>query len=90
MSHTVHNKVKLLARVRRLKGQMEAIERALEAELGCADVLQLVASVRGAMNGLTAELMEDHIRHHVLEPSSDADRRRGGDELVEILGTYLN
>lgn len=89
MCHTIQNKSKLLARVRRLKGQMEAIERALEAELGCADVLQLVASVRGAMNGLTAELMEDHIRHHVLEPSSDAGRRRGGEELIEILGTYL-
>lgn len=89
MSHTVQNKTKLLARVRRLKGQMEAIERALEAELGCADVLQLVASVRGAMNGLTAELMEDHIRHHVLEPASKAERRRGGEELIEILGTYL-
>lgn len=89
MSNTIQNKSKLLARVRRLKGQMEAIERALEAELGCADVLQLVASVRGAMNGLTAELMEDHIRHHVLEPSSDADRQRGGEELIEILRTYL-
>ncbi len=89
MSHTIQNKAKLLARVRRLKGQMEAIERALEAELGCADVLQLVASVRGAMNGLTAELMEAHIRYHVLEPASEADRQRGGEELIEILGTYL-
>lgn len=89
MSHTIQNKARLLARVRRLKGQLEAIERGFEAELGCADILQLVASVRGAMNGLTAELMEDHIRHHVLEPTSDVDRRRGGEELIEILRTYL-
>lgn len=89
MSHTIENKTKLIARVRRLKGQMEAIERALEAERGCADVLQLVASVRGAMNGLTTELMEDHIRHHVLEPSDEKERRKGGDELITILGTYL-
>jgi len=68
---------------------MEAIERALDAELGCTEILQLVASVRGAMNGLTTELMEDHIRHHVLEPTSEAERRRGGEELIEILGTYL-
>lgn len=89
MSHTAHHKPKLLARVRRLKGQIDAIERALEGELGCTEVLQLVASIRGAMNGLTAELMADHIRHHVLEPETDVERRRGGEELIEILGTYL-
>jgi DNA-binding FrmR family transcriptional regulator len=89
MTHTISNKTKLLARVRRLKGQMEAIERALEAELGCAEVLQLIASVRGATNGLTIELMEDHIRHHVLEPSADVDRQHGGEELIDILGSYL-
>ena len=57
MSHTVQNKSKLLARVRRLKGQMEAIERALEAEVSCAEILNLAASVRGATNGLVVELL---------------------------------
>jgi DNA-binding FrmR family transcriptional regulator len=89
MSHTIENKSKLLARIRRLKGQVEAIERALEAERGCGEVLQLVASVRGAMNGLTTELMEDHIRHHVLEPANDSERRNGGEELIAILKSYL-
>jgi len=46
---------------------------ALEAELGCADVLMLVASVRGAVNGLTSELLEDHIRHHVVDPAHEKD-----------------
>ena len=73
MSHTVKDKPKLLARVRRIKGQAEAVERALEAELGCTDVLMLVASMRGALNGLTAELMEDHIRHHVVNPDAEPD-----------------
>ena len=50
MSHTIREKNKLLARVRRIRGQIEAVERALEAEIGCADVLQLIASVRGATN----------------------------------------
>ena len=49
MTHTIGNKNKLIARVRRIKGQVEAVERALEAELGCADVLMLVASLRGAV-----------------------------------------
>lgn len=89
MSHTIQDKAKLLARVRRIKGQVEAIERALESELGCADVLQLVASVRGAMNGLTAHLIEDHLQHHVVEPSQAMDRARGAEELIDVVRTYL-
>jgi DNA-binding FrmR family transcriptional regulator len=89
MSHTIEHKPKLLARVRRIKGQVEAIERALEAELGCADVLQLVASVRGAMNGLTAELVEHHIKGHVLESVDQAERERGAAELIDVIRTYL-
>jgi DNA-binding FrmR family transcriptional regulator len=91
MSHTVKDKAKLLGRIRRIRGQAEAVERALEAEIGCADVLMLVASMRGAINGLTAELMEDHIRHHVADPDRDpdADRARGAAELIEVVRTYL-
>jgi DNA-binding FrmR family transcriptional regulator len=91
MSHLVKDKSKLIARVRRIKGQAEAVERALDAELGCADVLMLVASMRGAINGLTAELMEEHIRHHVVNPDSeqDADRAKGAADLIEVVRTYL-
>lgn len=91
MSHVIKEKSKLLARVRRIKGQVEAVERALEAEIGCADVLQLVASVRGAVNGLTVELVEDHIRYHVVDPDHepDANRARGAAELIEVVRTYL-
>ena len=89
--HTVKDKAKLIARVRRIKGQAEALERALEAELGCADVLMLVASMRGAVNGLTAEVMEDHIRNHVVNPDTDSDseRAKGAAELIEVVRTYL-
>ncbi|QDM18739.1 metal/formaldehyde-sensitive transcriptional repressor [Tardiphaga sp. vice352] len=91
MAHTIKEKSKLLARVRRIKGQIEAVERALEAELGCGDVLQLVASVRGAVNGLTVELIEDHIVHHVVDPhrEPDAERARGASELIDVIRTYL-
>lgn len=89
MSHTVREKQKLLARVRRLKGQMEAIERALEAESPCADILNLVASVRGAVSGLTAELIEDHLHEHIVEAADDAARSRGAAELIEVVRTYL-
>jgi DNA-binding FrmR family transcriptional regulator len=91
MAHTIKNKSKLIARVHRIKGQVEAVERALEAEIGCADVLMLVASLRGAVQGLTAEVMEDHIRNHVVNPDTDADaeRARGATELIEVVRTYL-
>ncbi len=91
MSHTVKEKAKLLARVRRIKGQLEAVERALDAEKECGEVLQLVASVRGAINGLTVELIEDHIVHHVVDPhhEPDADRAKGAADLIEVVRTYL-
>ena len=91
MAHTIKNKSKLLARARRIRGQVAAVERALESELGCADVLMLVASVRGAVNGLMAELMEDHIRHHVVDPASepDAERAKGAAELIDVVRAYL-
>jgi len=89
MSHTQRQHDKLIARVRRIKGQLEGIERALEAQAPCAEVLRQLASARGAMSGLTAEVMEDHLREHVLEAPTDADRRQGGEELVEVMRSYL-
>jgi DNA-binding FrmR family transcriptional regulator len=89
--HTTKNKDKLLARVRRLKGQIEAVERSLEAEAPCGEVLNLVASIRGAVTGLTAELIEEHIREHVADPDHDDNpaRAQGAAELIEVVRTYL-
>lgn len=89
MSHTVKHKTKLLGRIRRLRGQMEAVERALEAEVPCTEVLNLVASIRGAVNGLTAELIEDHVREHVVSAPDDETRARAADELINVVRTYL-
>ncbi|HEY7779603.1 MAG TPA: metal/formaldehyde-sensitive transcriptional repressor [Ktedonobacterales bacterium] len=93
MSHTVRNKVALLARVRRIRGQVEGLERALEEERGCTPVLQQIAAVRGAVNGLMAEVLEDHIRAHVLNPDAgpEAERERaeGTDELLRLIRAYL-
>jgi DNA-binding FrmR family transcriptional regulator len=91
VAHTIREKSKLLTRVRRIRGQVEAVERALEAETGCAELLQLIASVRGAMNGLMAEVMEDHIRLHVVDPphEPDPDRARGAEELIDVVRSYL-
>lgn len=89
MAHTIHNKDKLKARVRRLKGQLEGVERALEAEVPCAEILRQLASVRGAVNGLTGEVLEGHVRGHVMAADSAADRQRGGEEVIEIIRTYM-
>tara|TARA_R110002095_G_scaffold146956_1_gene127064 strand:- start:454 stop:726 length:273 start_codon:yes stop_codon:yes gene_type:complete len=89
MGHTVENKSKLLARVRRLKGQMEAIERALEAEASCAEILNLAASVRGATNGLVVELLEDHLNNHVVRVEDGALRKAGADDMIEVMKRHL-
>ena len=65
MSHTVHDKKKLLARVRRIKGQTGALESALEQETDCAAILQQIAAIRGAVNGLMLEVLEGHMREHL-------------------------
>ncbi len=91
MEHALHEKTKLQQRVRRLRGQVEAIERALDADADCAEVMQLVVSVRGAASGLMAELLEDHIRLHVSDPTRDRDRERakGAKHLIDVVHAYL-
>lgn len=90
MSHTTREKAKLLARVRRIRGQVEAIERALESEAGCTEVLHLLAASRGAMNGLMAEVLEDHVREHVAAGDlTEAARTEGADELLDVIRAYL-
>lgn len=87
--HLIQEKSKLLARIRRLKGQLDAVERAVEAERDCGEILQLVASIRGATAGLTAELIEEHVEHHVVAPEGNDARRQGADQLMAAIRTYL-
>lgn len=90
MGHTTKQKTKLLNRVRRLRGQVDAIERALEGDSDCAEILQLIAATRGAINGLMGEVIEDHVLEHVASPSlDDAARKQGAEELLGVIRTYL-
>lgn len=89
MSHTTANRDRLLARVRRIAGQIGAIERAIADDAGCAALLHQVAGVRGAVLGLMDELVEDHMREHVVAPAlSDAERAEGADELLAAIRRY--
>lgn len=88
--HTIREKTKLLNRVRRIRGQMEAVERALEADLECSAILQLIAGARGAINGLMGEVIEDHIDEHVAgETLTQQQRKEGASELIDVVRTYL-
>jgi DNA-binding FrmR family transcriptional regulator len=86
MSHTIREKTKLLNRIRRIKGQVEAIERALEGEVGCADVLQRITSCRGAMNGLLAEVVEEHVKTHFSGTPANIE---ASEQLLEVVHSYF-
>jgi DNA-binding FrmR family transcriptional regulator len=90
MSHTVRHKAKLLERVARIRGQLDAVARALESEGECGEVLRRIASARGALNGLMAEVAEQHIRTHAFrgaQPKSEA--AAAAEDLVAVVRTYL-
>jgi DNA-binding FrmR family transcriptional regulator len=91
MVHTTRDKQKLLARVRRLRGQIEAIERALEGQSECEQVMHLIAGARGAMAGLMAEVVEDHVRSHLVDTEAHpgALRPEAVEQLLEVVRTYL-
>jgi DNA-binding FrmR family transcriptional regulator len=90
VTHVIHNKHKLAQRVARIKGQMEAVGRAIDEDLECGEVLRRIASARGAMNSLMAEVLEDHIREHAFGGSAaGSDGGRAADELIEVVRSYL-
>lgn len=89
--HTARDRLKLLARVRRIRGQVEAIERALSSEASCESVMHLIAGARGAMAGLMAQVVEDHVLTHLVDPAEHpgALNREAAEELLEVVRTYL-
>jgi len=91
MSHTIREQKKLLARVRRLRGQVDGIERALANEAGCEQVMHLLAGARGAMAGLMAEILEDHVRSHLVdvEKHPGALNTEAAEQLLDVVRTYL-
>jgi DNA-binding FrmR family transcriptional regulator len=91
MAHTIREKQKLLARVRRIRGLVEAIERSLESDAECEQVMHLIAGARGAMAGLMAEVVEDHVRRHLVDDAKHpgALNTDAAEQLLEVVRTYL-
>jgi DNA-binding FrmR family transcriptional regulator len=87
MSHISREKLDLVNRTKKLVGQLEGVERALNDDAPCADVLQRLAAARGAINSLMGELMEDHIRNYMPRNSKSAEE--AADDVIEIIRTYL-
>jgi len=90
MAQTAKDKQKLVARIRRIRGQVDAIERSLTAGDDCADVLMLLANVRGGINSLMAEVLEDHVRHHITGSEKGAvPAAELAEDLIDLVRAYL-
>jgi DNA-binding FrmR family transcriptional regulator len=91
MPHVVAEKQKLLNRVRRLRGQVEALERALDAEVECIQIMQQLTAARGAISSLMAEVVEDHIRMHMLDPDRQptTGESEAAEQLVSVMHSYI-
>ena len=90
MAHVFEEKKKIIARIRRIKGQLDAVERSLEDEKDCFSVLQTLSACRGAMNGLMGELIEGHVKEHVMENPIEpkTSRDKAALSLITLLKTY--
>jgi FrmR/RcnR family transcriptional regulator, repressor of rcnA expression len=90
MTHTVKDKEKLVSRIRRIRGQLNGIERALLEEKGCFSILQTSTACRGALNSLITEILEGHIRSHLLEGARNkTERDQAAHELIDVVKAFL-
>jgi DNA-binding FrmR family transcriptional regulator len=91
MAHTTEEKKKLLNRARRIRGQVDGIERALAEEAECSIILHNISACRGAMDALMAEVIEGHIRFHVLDPgvTPSEEQAKAAADLIHALRVYL-
>ena len=90
MAHTIRDKKKLLNRVRRVRGQIEAVERLLENESECEEILQQIAACRGSINGLMSEVLEGHIRFHLVERRQRKSAKSNAvEDVISIAKSYL-
>ena len=91
MGHVAREKLKLSNRLKRLRGQIEALERAVDADQECAQVLQQATACRGALDSFIAEVIEDHIREHMVDPAAGREdpQSLAAEQLIDIVHQYL-
>lgn len=88
MAHTSRQKTKTISRINRIKGQLDACAKAIESEADCYEVLQLLSSVRGAMNGLMGDVLNGHIRGHIVDAPNKKEAAKAGEELMSIMNSF--
>ncbi len=88
MAHSIRDKSKIVSRVNRLKGQLDAFAKAIEGEGDCYQVMQLLSSCRGALNGLMGDIIEQHIRDHIVEAENKKVATDSGEELIDIMKSF--
>lgn len=90
MPHTPEEKKRVLARVRRVRGQLDALETELVEGAECGPVLQQIAAMRGAVNGLMAGVLESHLREEFTSMVETTEAQRSSiDEVISLVRTYL-
>ena len=93
MPHSLEEKKRVVTRLRRIKGQAEALERAVEQGTDCGALLQQLSALRGATNGLMAELLESHLRETMARPAEAASAEAGNDDeiaaIMRVIRPYL-
>lgn len=91
MAHVINEKQKLLNRVRRIRGQVDAIEKSLESEQDCSTTLLTLVACQGALKGLMGEIIEDHVRSHVVDGKDKPSSKQtlAAEELIDVIKSYL-
>ena len=89
MSHHEREKIKLLQRARKIGGQLDAVERSLAGDADCGDQLMLLAAVRGGVNSLMAEVLETHIRFHLVDGVKEQIAPELAEDLIDLVRAYL-
>ena len=91
MAHIIRDQKKMLNRVWRIRGQVESIEHAIERGHDCSDILHTISACRGAINSLMAEVLDGHIRFHVVDPDQNpgSEKARATQELIDVIRAYL-
>ena len=89
MAHVTQHRRKLLTRIRRIEGQVSALAKSLESEVDCAAVLTQIAAVRGAVQGLMMEVLEDHLHEHVVAEPGRRARAREMAAVTALMRTYV-
>ncbi|MFK3703679.1 Ni(II)/Co(II)-binding transcriptional repressor RcnR [Klebsiella sp. NPDC088457] len=89
MSHTIRDQQKLKARTNKIQGQVIALKKMLDEPHECAAVLQQIAAIRGAVNGLMREVIKGHLVEHIVHEGEEAKRAEDLEVVLKVLDSYI-